>query len=164
VSPAQAEGVVAGKTGDRQRWAFLSGLDVGADGDPYLDRLRIIQTPWFGVYLHHIHRPDKDPDPHDHPWWFTSLVLAGKYQETVWPDKRDPSWRQLRLRPRWSWASTSRRAAHLISSIDGPLWTLVITGPRRADWGFWEKPPGQRAGHAVFVPWREYTARHGGVR
>lgn len=41
----QAEGVVAGKTGDRQRWAFFSGLDVGAEGDPYLDRLRIIQTP-----------------------------------------------------------------------------------------------------------------------
>lgn len=167
MSPARAEGVVAGKTGDRQRWAFLSGLDIGADGDPYLDRLRIIQTPWAGVYLHHIHRPDKDPDPHDHPWWFASLVLCGAYDETIWRDKTDRSRATARIRKRWSWASTSRRAAHLISSIDGPLWTLVITGPRRAEWGFWERPPGMHigvVGHAVFVPWREYMARHGGVR
>jgi hypothetical protein len=30
---------------NRERWAILSGIDVGADGDPYLDRLRLIQTP-----------------------------------------------------------------------------------------------------------------------
>ena len=69
------------------RWAFFDGLNIGAEGDPYLDRLRIIQTPWFGVYLHHIHRPDSDPDPHDHPWAFASLVLTGSYRELVWPDK-----------------------------------------------------------------------------
>ena len=72
------------------RWAFLSGLDIGAGGDPYLDRLRIIQTPWFGLYLHHIHRPDREPDPHDHPWWFASLVLTGWYEEELWHDKHQP--------------------------------------------------------------------------
>jgi hypothetical protein len=148
--------VTAGKPGDRIRWAFLAGLDIGADGDPYLDRLRIVQTPWLGLYLHHIHRPDIDPDPHDHPWAFMSVVLAGSYTERVWPDKRKPGGSVVRERPRWSMRGLGRRAAHIITDATGPLWTLVITGPRRADWGFWV--------HGTFVPWRQYMASHGGRR
>jgi hypothetical protein len=83
---------------DNGRWALLSALDVGADGDPYLDRLRIVQTPLFGIYLHHIHRADREPFPHDHPWWFASLVLTGSYSETVWPDKRNPCGHVIRER------------------------------------------------------------------
>jgi hypothetical protein len=131
-----------------ERWAILSGLDIGADGDPYLDRLRIIQTPLFGIYLHHIHRPDREPDPHDHPWWFASIVLAGAYQEKVWPDKRDPSVSAWRIRRRWSPGYIGLGAAHIIKATSGPLWTLVLTGPKRAGWGFWRD--GQ------FIPWREY--------
>lgn len=135
------------------RWAFLEGLDIGADGDPYLDRLRIVQTPWFGIYLHHIHRPDRERDPHDHPWWFASLVLSGGYEETVLPDKRN--WRRavVRRRPRWSLRCMPRRSAHMITSADGLLWTLVLTGPRRADWGFWHD--------GRFTPWREYPTENG---
>lgn len=130
------------------RWAFLSGFDVGRDGDPYLDRLRLVQTPWLGVYLHHIHRPDQDRDPHDHPWPFASLVLSGGYEESVWPDKRDPGTVAVRRRPRFSLWWLGRGAAHMITRVDGSLWTLVVTGPKRGDWGFW-------AGGG-FVPWREY--------
>jgi hypothetical protein len=39
-----------------ERWALFTGLDIGADGDPWLDRLRLIQTPLFGIYLHHIQK------------------------------------------------------------------------------------------------------------
>jgi hypothetical protein len=130
------------------RWAILSGLDIGADGDPYLDRLRLIQTPLFGLYLHHIHRPDREPDPHDHPWWFASIVLAGAYQEQVWPDKTDGRsfWR---IRKRWSRASIGRGSAHIIKATSGPLWTLVLTGPKQAEWGFWT--------NGLFTSWREYA-------
>lgn len=144
-----AEQVLAGIPGSERRWAFMGALDVGAEGDPYLDRLRIVQTPWLGVYLHHIHRPDRDRDPHDHPWSFASLVLAGSYTEMVWRDKLCPSSFRTRERRRWSVARTRRLAAHIITGIEGPLWTLVITGPRRGEWGFW------RLGE--FIPWREYT-------
>lgn len=138
---------------NRDRWGLLTGLDVGADGDPYLDRLRIIQTPLFGVYLHHIHRADRERDPHDHPWSFASLVLAGSYEELVWPDKRQrdpikPPMCVLRERGRWSLRSIGLGSAHIITEVRGPLWTLVLTGPKRAEWGFWT--------HAGFVPWREY--------
>jgi hypothetical protein len=107
------------------------------------------------VYLHHIHRPDKDPDPHDHPWAFASLILHGSYIERVWPDKRDPGRRFMRLCERFTVHRMGRRAAHMITTVEVPLWTLVITGPRRGEWGFW--PQGG------FVPWREYISRNGGA-
>lgn len=139
---------------NRDRWGLLTGLDVGADGDPYLDRLRIIQTPLFGLYLHHIHRPDREPDPHDHPWWFASIVLSGWYEELVWADKRQralikPPMCQRRERGRWSLRHIGLRGAHIITDVRGPLWTLVLTGPKRGKWGFWTRDG--------FVPWREYS-------
>ena len=145
-----AESILAGKPGSSRRWAFLEGFDIGADGDPYLDRLRIIQTPLFGIYLHHIHREDRDRDPHDHPWSFISVVLAGSYLETVWKDKMNPRSHMKRYHPRWSVRRVNRDAAHMITDISRPLWTLVFTGPRRSDWGFWTDK-------GEFVPWREYT-------
>jgi hypothetical protein len=136
---------------NRDRWAILSGLDIGADGDPFLDRLRLVQTPWFGIYLHHIHRPDRDPDPHNHPWWFASIVLSGAYVEDVWPVSTIRRGTVTRHRPRWSLRKMPRHSAHLITEVTGPLWTLVLVGPKRSDWGFWT--PGG------FVPWRDYIER-----
>lgn len=144
----RAEKVRAGRPG--ARWAFMEGLDVGTDGDPYLDRLRLVQTPWFGIYLHHIHRPDIDADPHDHPWGFASLVIAGGYREAVWPDKHNLGRCVIRERPRWSLQRLGRGAAHIITHTDGTLWTLVLVGRRRGDWGFWTR--------SGFVGWREYIS------
>jgi hypothetical protein len=120
-----------------KRWGFLRPLDIGADDDPYLDRLRLVETPLFGLYLHHIHRADREEDPHDHPWWFASIVLCGVYEEIVWADKRDAGSHVVRHRPRWSLRHISRAGAHIITAIRGPLWTLVLVGPKRGEWGFW---------------------------
>jgi hypothetical protein len=123
-------------------------MDIGADNDPYLDRLRIIQTPWFGWYLHHIHREDRESAPHDHPWWFISIILAGAYWEDVFDDKTDTH-RRSRYRGRFSIRTLRRKQAHMITQAYGPLWTMVFTGRRSSDWGFY--PNGQ------FVPWQEYS-------
>ena len=139
------------------RWALLEGFQVAKNGRPYLDRLRVIQTPLFGVYLHRIHTPDGDRDPHDHPWWFASLVLSGSYDEMVWDhpeDRTRPAWRdqiswaRTRHRGRWSLRTIRRSQAHRITDVHGTLWTLVLTGPRRASWGFWTD--------RGFVDWRDY--------
>ena len=139
------------------RWAFLEGFQVVKGGQPYLDRLRVFQTPLFGLYLHRIHTPDVDRDPHTHPWWFVSLVLSGGYDELVWdhpedigsPAARDAiRWARKRTRGRWSLRTVGRSQAHRITDVRGVLWTLVLTGPRRASWGFWT-PMG-------FVDWRDY--------
>jgi hypothetical protein len=136
------------------RWAFMDGFQVRKQNRPYLDRLRLIQTPWFGVLLHRIHGPDEDHDPHDHPWPFGSLILSGSYTEEVWA----PAWGDRRVlhgqvgelsrRKRWSWHWMPTDRAHKITETEGLLWTLVITGRRTHEWGFWTSDG--------FMPWREY--------
>jgi len=140
-----------------RRWGLLSGIDIGADGDPYLDRLRLIETPWFAVFLHHIHRPDKDPDPHDHPWWFASVVISGQYVDEFWPDKRRPDISYHRHHGRGMPRFLNRKAAHLITAIDGPLWTLVVTGRSHGSesWGFWVPIDSQRSRG---IQWRVYIS------
>jgi hypothetical protein len=134
-------------------WAFLQGFQVSKNGKPYLDRLRVIQTPWFSVLLHRIHEPDMDRDPHTHPWPFGSFILSGSYTERIWYSlRRDGAHDEVR-RPRFSFHIMDRTAAHMITEVEGVLWTLVFTGPRhKDDWGF--LGPGSRV-----VPWREYLNR-----
>ena len=73
-------------TRTRHRWIMLEGFQIVKNDKPYLDRLRVVQTPLFSIYLHRIHTPDVDEFPHDHPWWFASLVLSGAYVECVYSD------------------------------------------------------------------------------
>lgn len=138
-----------------RRWGLLSALNVGTEDDPYLDRLRLVQTPLFAVFLHHIHREDGDRDCHDHPWWFASMILTGGYGEIVCPDKTNPAEYHTRHRRRFSRGVIPRRSSHTITYITKPLWTLVITGPSHGtdSWGFW---PGGK-----FVPWRQYQSNNG---
>jgi hypothetical protein len=128
----------------------MGAMDIGADGDPYLDRLKLIKTPLFSVYLHHIHRQDIETDPHDHPWdMFFSIPICGSYVERHWPDKHDPERCRIRHRRRWSIARTSRRAAHMIDAVTGPLWTVVFIFGRDHDgWGFWRD--------GAYIPFEEY--------
>lgn len=133
------------------RWAFNKKMLIPCrDGIPYLFRRRVIQTPWFAIYLHDIFQPDTDSDPHDHPFPFASFIVSGNYVEKLWPNKHDLSSYRLQQHNRWSIHKMSKQACHRIVNIDAnqPLRTLVFVGPRSGTWGFWT-PTG-------FVPWMEY--------
>lgn len=131
-------------------WAFMESFDISKNGKPYLDRLRIIQTPWFSVLLHRIHTPDVDRDPHDHPWPFASLILSGGYRETVWDNPADLCVAHAATRRQGSWHVMPMTSAHKITHVNGALWTLVLTGPRRASWGFWTD--------AGKIDWKDYES------
>jgi hypothetical protein len=131
-----------------RRWALFSGIDIGEERDPYLDRLWLVKTPLGGIALHHIHRADAEPDPHDHQWGFFRLILCGGYAEGYWPDKRNPDRYRRRTLRRGSLGWMGRRSAHTILEVTGPLWTLVATGPKLSTWGFWHK--GQFIDHADY--------------
>lgn len=112
-----------------------------AEGNLYLRRWRLIQTPLFGVYLHKIMQPDADRDLHDHPWNFISIVLSGGYSEQV-----EGGFVKRKL---FSIARRTAATAHRIARLfKVPTWTLVLVGRRKKSWGFYT-PSG-------FKDWREY--------
>lgn len=100
----------------------------------YLRRLRVIATPWFGIFVHWIYLPDADTDPHDHPWNFRSTVLRGGYTEEVFaPDMSS----EVLIHERWSSHKMPTTDAHMIQSIQPETVTLILVGKRDRDWGFW---------------------------
>lgn len=51
-------------------WAFMERFVIPNLDDPsetYLTRWRIVQTPWFAIFLHRMDGPDSRPTLHDHP-------------------------------------------------------------------------------------------------
>lgn len=113
-----------------QRWA----LYAHHLGD-YMHRW-IFRTPWGTLRLHHILRSDGDRHLHDHPFDFTSLLLTGGYTE-FWQDWDMGGGMTVRERyfPRFSIVRKQAEDAHRLV-LDRPLWTFVISGPKRRSWGF----------------------------
>lgn len=117
---------------------------------PYLMRWHLIpQNRFFNAYLHKF-VADDDEVPHDHPWKFVSIILKGSYIEHL-----DGGLKGFRGR----FSIGFRRADHrhrveLPIDDEGnkiPCWTIILTGPKCRDWGFW-CPQG-------FVPWRRFVSR-----
>lgn len=134
-----------------KRWSAMEWTDIPSKTNPelvYLRRLRVIQTPWWAVYVHWINEPDTDRDPHDHPWNFWSFILRGGYTEVIYerlhPIHTEQTWRQ------YSWHRMPITKAHSITSVEPGLMTLVITGRRVRTWCFWTEEG--------LVPWRQYLA------
>lgn len=130
------------KASDGSRWALFKRYDIPDRRNPnklYLSRLRIIQTPWFGIYLHKIMLPDSY-DMHDHPWDFASLILWGGYLEYV---NKNPEKRaqypvvETHNRRIFSFARRKSDWSHRIAAIQKPTWTLVFVGKRKRVWGFY---------------------------
>jgi len=120
-------------SGKHAEWAFMKRFEVPSFDEPdvnYMTRLRVIQTPWFGIYLHRFDRPDSRPTLHDHPWPFASFVIGGAgYVERVGLNK---------TRRRVRWANFKRATdLHYIEELLSPVvWTLVVVGRRRRAWGY----------------------------
>jgi len=127
-----------------QRWTCWRWTDVVLGGVLYLRRLHLIQTPWFAIMLHWIVRPDPQPDTHDHPVSFLSIMLRGWYWECVSGGRGEPG---LCVFRRWF---NFKRATdrHRIVATSPSCVSLVFAGPVVRSWGF----------HTArgWVPWREY--------
>jgi hypothetical protein len=121
-------------------------FEIGRLGDTYLTRWTLLGRRLVGggkLFLHLFHRGDAEPYPHDHPWGFWSLILAGGYWEVTADGKR--KWygpgRLLRRPADWQ---------HRVELPQGrKCWTLVWTGPKVRGWGFICRKRG-------WIPWREH--------
>lgn len=128
-----------GKPNGSKRWAFMSKFVIPNLDNPtetYLTRWRIIQTPWFALYLHRMGGPDSRDTLHDHPWNFTSVVLRGGYVERRL-NTHDLHVNDVHMVRRVNRMRT--HDAHAISRLLRiPTWTLVCVGRRVRMWGYWE--------------------------
>lgn len=122
----------------------------GASG-PYLERYCVGRHDDYNVYLHHILRPDEDEELHNHPWRAVSHIIEGAYdeerlvgRELVWTHLREGS--NVELEP---------DVYHRITSIEGDVWTLFVTGPKLQEWSFRHPVTG------VTTPWREFIQSKG---
>jgi hypothetical protein len=134
------------------KW-LLPHKDIVKNGELYLRRHFLTPRKWkYKVFLHLIKKPDDDRAPHDHPWSFLTTILWGGYVEAIY-NRIDPT-------PRRHWATMGsvlfRRAEHIhqIETLKSKqTWTLVIAGPQRRVWGFWDK--------AQFTPYSSYLKLNG---
>lgn len=55
---------------------------ITKNGQPYLRRWYLHDSPRCSLLLHHLCQPDADRWLHDHPWWFVAVVLRGGYTQT----------------------------------------------------------------------------------
>lgn len=148
--------------GDPKAWQLWRWMSIVQDEELYLLRLYILRSPWFGVMLHWIERPDNDRDAlHDHPWEFWRFIVRGGYTEEVAfaapygraPDHDKPYEllpSKLVTHKRFSFNKFPTGAYHRISSVKPKTISLVITGPKINSWGFFVPGKGK-------IGWRDYT-------
>lgn len=159
------------KDGAGMVWAFMKPFVIPCrdNGDVYLFRLRLVQTPWFGVYLHRIHK--KDPHhPHNHPWNFKSIVLWGGYTEDHWVNPYSGAMGQShREFGRFSAHGMKLNEAHRIVDLKPNTWTLIFVGKRQQEWGFFTNMSGKvrrvddlhSTGPVNFVHFKTYQDNRG---
>lgn len=140
----------------RGRWKVLSRFVIGKQDNPMMTRWRVIQTPWFGLYVHFIYREDLDPVPHDHPWVFWRMVLRGGYMERYFTDPQYGR-ADLRVQTPWRPSRVPVEHAHRITHVEPKTTTLVIVGPKHHAWGFWGPDPvgAYLVGARRWVPWQD---------
>lgn len=83
--------------------------------------------------LHRIVEPDDARAFHDHPWSFTSIVLAGGYVE----ERQTEDGLRREVRDVGSVAFRETLDLHRVAEVEPGTWTRVTTGKRRRTWGFW---------------------------
>lgn len=114
------------------RW-FERRRYIGGQVNPLVIRWILFRIPAFGIMLHKLCRSDYDRALHNHPWPFVTIILRGGYTEVhdQTNDRQETrEWRgpgSVLLRPgQWR---------HRVE-MNRPAWSLVITGRRFQQWGF----------------------------
>lgn len=125
---------------------------VQRDGVDYLWRWHITSDrQGAGVYLHYFLKGDNDPDPHNHPWRFSTYVIAGGYIDEVWKKNEDGTASFSHYEDCVPGKAYEREPDHIhrVMIPEGKTaWTLVFRGTRTKEWGFFTKDG--------LIPWRKY--------
>jgi hypothetical protein len=125
---------------------------LGLPECPYLIRWRL-EFPFGSLRVHHWLGPDDDRAFHDHPWFFLTFVVRGGYTDRSPGQTPLSAYRNEHLRAP---AIRFRPALHRHTVVPDPggAWTVMLTGRRVRDWGFW-------AGGLKFVKANKWFASRG---
>ncbi len=133
-------------------------FDIGRPGTGlYLTRWTLrgsrFNSDGGAVFLHHFHRSDADDALHDHPWPFTSVILAGGYYEHAVAQDGI-------IRRRWygpgrvlTRAAEWKHRTELLPGSD--CWTLIFRGTKVRSWFFHCFANDRLTGKSV--PWRSFV-------
>jgi hypothetical protein len=112
------------------------------NNEPYLERYYLFlkdrkKFP-FNIFIHKFLKSDPDV-PHDHPWSYFTLILAGGYHE--WIPKINSLGQKYGEVRVWRGPGHFRvcnpSSYHRIELVDGITpWTLFMPGPHKREWGF----------------------------
>lgn len=139
-----------------KEWAriLVSGKPHQVIGETYLRRWYLIpRNPYLNLYLHHFQSSDDDRALHNHPWWFVSWIIKGSYIEHTpggtakrrrWSVAFRPAeWRHRIQLSRGlqevgvdDQTSTGGPLVRYWKNVEIPVWTVILTGPRKHSWGF----------------------------
>jgi len=116
-----------------------------------IDRTNVYLSRWslrlpFGwsIKLHKLMRADDDRCHHDHPWWMLRVILWGGYVETIGEEHKEVTRRMGSL----SFCKSSFQ--HRIVKLNrSSSWSLVLTGKKRDNWGFYTS--------SGWMGWREFV-------
>lgn len=116
---------------------------IGGEHRPYLLRWFVVPRNSFcNIYLHKFLRSDDDRALHDHPWTFLSLLLKGEYVEHRADGTQkhrkagSVAFRRPNVLHRVELLQEVVDFGHFTMHREAPAWTLIITGPKRREWGF----------------------------
>lgn len=108
------------------------------------------------LYLHHFIGSDWSRDLHDHPKAFASFGLWGGYVESfVFGNKADRDamhpdrWMERTFRAPFFRVFSATHTHRLRLLNNRPAWTIVFTGSRETNWGFYTE--------GGWVDWESYV-------
>jgi hypothetical protein len=108
---------------------FIPHEDIGwIEIGERFTRYFVWRSRWFNVFIHQMYAPIAPPLCHDHPWSFVSLVLKKGYWEST--DGQTFAWR-----PSKSILYRPAEFRHTVKTDNETAWSLVVTGPKRRQWG-----------------------------
>lgn len=110
------------------------------DGVPslYLRRFYVYRGKDTHYFIHYIRRSDNDRDPHDHPWDFSSYMIAGGYTEQIaFRSGGSPTKSYTRaLKPGQKIFNQAEHTHKVSLPLGQTAWTFVAAGNARRVWGF----------------------------
>lgn len=134
----------------RSKWVGFTHDTVGRAECPYMRRWIFWMGPLGTLRLHHFMRSDMDEALHDHPWRFVTFPFS-TYDEYV-PVSDFVDATHLKEVKRWRFHYRPANYRHAVK-LRKPTWTLVWTGRKMREWGFWRE--------GVFTKWKAWFTKYG---